>query len=87
MRLNVFNIYVNKIENVVKDKNNLIYDLIFSNDYSFNINLGDYVDDIYQYDELVESIKYILKKSGVIIVKSTIKVDSKTAYWELKVKK
>jgi hypothetical protein len=71
----------------VKNKDDLIYDLIFSSENHFNINLGDYVDDIYQYDEFVESIKYILKKSGVTIVKSTIKVDSKTAYWELKVKK
>ncbi len=71
----------------MKNKDDLIYDLIFSSENHFNINLGDYVDDIYQYDEFVESIKYILKKSGVTIVKSTIKVDSKTAYWELKVKK
>lgn len=71
----------------MKDKNDLIYDLIFSGDHYFNINLGDYVDDIYQYDDFVDSIKLILKKSAVTIAKSTIKVDSKTAYWELKVKK
>jgi hypothetical protein len=71
----------------VENKDDLIYNLIFSSENHFNINLGDYVDDIYQYDDFVESIKFILKKSGVIIVKSTIKVDSKTAYWELKVKK
>ena len=71
----------------MKNKNDLIYDLIFSTNYYFNINLGEYLDDIYQYEEFVESIKWILKKSSVVIAKSTIKVDSKTAYWELKVKK
>ena len=71
----------------MKNKDDLIYDLIFSSENHFDINLGEYVDDIYQYDDFVESIKFIIKKSGVTIVKSTIKVDSKTAYWELKVKK
>jgi hypothetical protein len=71
----------------VKNKDGLIYDLIFSDENHFNINLGEYVDDIYQYDDFVESIKFIIKKSGVTIVKSTIKVDSKTAHWELKLKK
>lgn len=72
---------------VVKNKDDLIYDLIFSPENHFDINLGDYVDDIYQYDDFVEHIKFVIKKSGATIVKSTIKVDSKTAHWELKLKK
>ena len=71
----------------MKTKDSLIYDLIFSEETIYKINLGDYVDDIYNYDEFVESIKFIMKKSKVIIVKSSIKLDSKTAMWELKVKK
>ena len=69
------------------DKDDLVYDLIFSEETIYRIDLGDYVEDIYDYDEFVESIKYILKKSKVSITKSSIKVNSKTAIWELKVKK
>jgi hypothetical protein len=72
---------------VVKTKEDLIYDLIFSDETIYKINLSDYVDDIYNYEDFVESIKLIMKKSKVTVIKSTIKVDSKTAIWELKVKK
>jgi hypothetical protein len=72
---------------VVKTKEDLIYDLIFSDETIYKINLSDYVDDIYNYEDFVESIKLIMKKSKVAVIKSTIKVDSKTAIWELKVKK
>jgi hypothetical protein len=61
--------------------------LIFSEETIYEINLGEYVDDIYNYDDFVESIKYIIKKSKITIVKSVVKIDSKTAMWELKVKK
>jgi hypothetical protein len=71
----------------VKGKDILIYDLIFSEETIYEINLGEYVDDIYNYDDFVESIKYIIKKSKITIVKSVVKIDSKTAMWELKVKK
>ncbi len=72
---------------VVRTKEDLIYDLIFSDETIYKINLSDYVDDIYNYEDFVESIKLIMKKSKVTVIKSTIKVDSKTAIWELKVKK
>jgi hypothetical protein len=71
----------------VKSKNDLIYDLIFSTESLFIIDLSDYVDDIYLYDDFVDEIKIILKKSKITVAKSTIKVDSRTAIWELKVKK
>ena len=71
----------------VRTKEDLIYDLIFSTENIFSINIGEYVDDIYNYEDFVDSIKTVLKKAKVTIVKSTIKVDSKTATWELKVKK
>lgn len=71
----------------VKDKEELIYDLIFSEKLDYKINIADYVDDIYQYDDFVEYMKIILKKSKVKIVKSVVLVDSKTAIWQLKVKK
>jgi hypothetical protein len=71
----------------VKDKDELIYNLIFSDILDYTINIANYVDDIYQYDDFVEEIKIILKKSKVKIVKSVVEVDSKTAIWKLKVKK
>ena len=71
----------------MKIKNDLIYDLIFSTESLFIIDLSDYVDDIYLYDDFVDEIKIILKKSKITVAKSTIKVDSRTAIWELKVKK
>lgn len=71
----------------VKDKEELIYDLIFSEKLDYKINIADYADDIYQYDDFVEEMKIILKKSKVKIVKSVVVVDSKTAIWQLKVKK
>ena len=49
----------------VKDKEELIYDLIFSEKLDYKINIADYVDDIYQYDDFVEDMKIILKKSKV----------------------
>lgn len=71
----------------MKTKDQLIYDLIFSDETIYKIDLSEYVDDIYNYDDFVESIKFVMKKSKVTIIKSSIKVDSKTAMWELKVKK
>lgn len=71
----------------MKKKEELIYGLIFGEETSYVIDLGEFVEDIYDYDSLVDEIKSILRKSKVTIVKSSIKVDSKTALWELKVKK
>ena len=72
---------------VVKNKEELIYDLIFSEKLDYKINIADYVGDIYQYDDFIDEMKLILKKSKVKIVKSVVYVDSKTAIWNLKVKK
>jgi len=66
-------------------KDNLIEDLIFSQKDDYKIDISFYVDDIYQYDDFVEDIKIILKRSGVKIKKSEIIIDSKTAIWYLKV--
>lgn len=71
----------------VKNKEELIYDLIFSEKIEFKIDIAEYVDDIYQYDDFVEEMKIILKKSKVRILKSIVTVDSKTVIWTLKVKK
>ena len=71
----------------MKDKDELIYDLIFSEKLDYEMDLADYVDNIYQYDYFIDDIKMILKKSKVKIVKSLVTVDSKTATWKLKVNK
>lgn len=71
----------------MKDKNKLIYELIFDEKTLFNIDLSEYVEDIYEYEDFVSDIKAILKKSNVKIKKSIVNIDSKTAMWELKVNK
>lgn len=71
----------------MKSKDDLIYDLIFNESIEFQIDIADYIDDIYQYDDFVYDMKKVLKKSKVKILKSEVNLDSKTAIWNLKVKK
>ncbi len=71
----------------LKSKDDLIYELIFTEQVEFKIDVSKFIDDIYQYDEFITDIKSILKKSKVKIIKSEIKLDSKTAVWNLKVRK
>ena len=71
----------------MKSKETLVYDLIFSDKDEFIIQIGDYIKDIYKYDEFVDDIKQILNKSKVTIVSNSIDVDSKVVIWKLKVKK
>jgi hypothetical protein len=71
----------------MKQKDDLIYDLIFSESMDFTIDVGDYITDIYKYDEFVDEIKEILRKSKVSIITNSIDVDSKTVTWKLKVRK
>jgi hypothetical protein len=71
----------------VKKEDDLIYDLIFSNKESFKIDISDYISDIYQYEEFIDKIKKILKKSKVKVIDSDTLMSSKTVIWELKVKK
>jgi hypothetical protein len=71
----------------VKKEDDLIYNLIFSEQEDFIIDISDYIKDIYQYTEFVSLIKGVLKKAKVKISKTNIVMDSKTVLWELKVKK
>lgn len=75
------------IGNVLKDKDELIYDLIFSSRNEFIIDIGEYIQDLYKFDEFISEIKEILKRSKVSIVKNSVDVDSKSVIWKLKVKK
>jgi hypothetical protein len=71
----------------VKDKDELIYELIFNKSTDFQIDVSHYIDDIYQYEDFISDMRIVLKKSKVKIVKSDVKLDSKTVVWKLKVKK
>jgi hypothetical protein len=61
--------------------------LIFSESSDFTIDIGQYITDIYKYDEFVDEIKEVLRKSKVSIITNSIDVDSKTVMWKLKVRK
>jgi hypothetical protein len=71
----------------MKNKDDLVYDLIFSEKTQFTIDIGEYIADIYKFDEFIDDIKQILHKSKVTIASNTVDVDSKTVTWKLKVKK
>jgi hypothetical protein len=71
----------------VKKTDDLIYDLIFSKETYFLIDISDYIEDIYLYEDFIIKLREILKKSKVYIVKNEVLVDSKTVIWELKVRK
>lgn len=71
----------------MKDKQELIYDLIFSETIDYKIDIADYIEDIYRYDKFIDEIKSVLKKSKVSIIKEKVDLESKSAIWNLKVKR
>lgn len=71
----------------MKNKEDLIYDLIFSENSDYRIDISEYIEDIYKYDKFIEEIKKVLKKSKVSIIKEKVDINTKTATWILKVKK
>ena len=70
-----------------KEIDRLIHDLIFSNQMEFTIDVGEYIENIYEFEDFVSEMKTILKRSKVSIIKNSVDVDSKTVIWKLKVKK
>jgi len=72
---------------MLKAREDLIYDLIFSEVNEYNINISDYIEDIYKYDRFIDDIKTVLKKSKVSIIKEKIELDESNVIWNLKVKK
>ena len=71
----------------MKTTDTLIYDLIFSDNVDYIINISEYIEDIYKYDRFIAEIKKVLKKSKVSIIKEKVDLDVKTATWTIKVKK
>lgn len=72
---------------MMKTTDTLIYDLIFSDNVDYIINISEYIEDIYKYDRFIAEIKKVLKKSKVSIIKEKVDLDVKTATWTIKVKK
>ena len=71
----------------MKDRDELIYDLIFSDKNEFTIDIGDYIPELYKFEDFIAEIKIVLKRSKVSIVKQSVDVNSITVKWKLKVKK
>jgi hypothetical protein len=71
----------------MKNRDDLIYDLIFSEQDEFNINISEYIENIYKYETFIKEIKDVLKKSKVSIIKEGVELNPTTAIWTLKVKK
>jgi hypothetical protein len=71
----------------MEQKDDLVYNLIFSNQIDFSILVTDYIKDIYKYDDFIIEMKEILRKSKVPIIKETIEVTFDYVRWYVKVKK
>ncbi len=68
-------------------KDELIYQLIFSNLDEHEINIAEYLEDrfIYKYDRFMKEIKGILKDSKVQITRETLHIESTTqVIWKIK---
>lgn len=71
----------------MKNKEELIYDLIFSENSDYNINVSEYIEDIYKYDRFIEDIKNVLRKSKVSVISENLDLRTERIVWNLKVKK
>jgi hypothetical protein len=71
----------------MKNREDLIYVLIFSENLDYNINIAEYIEDIYKYDKFIEDIKGVLRKSKVSVIKEKIDLETENVIWNLKVKK
>ena len=71
----------------LRDKDELIYDLIFSDNVEYEIHIDQYIEDIYKYDYFIDDIKDILYKSKVKIMVTSVIVDIDSVVWNLKIKK
>jgi hypothetical protein len=68
-------------------KEELIYELIFGETDEFIIDVGIYVENLHKYDDFIDEIKDVLRKSKVAIINNSLDIDSKTVTWKLKVRK
>lgn len=75
------------MENFDKLKEDLIYDLIFSKNTDYQIEISRYIKDIYKYDRFIKEIKKILMRSKVSIIMEKVSLSAVGVFWEIKVKK
>jgi hypothetical protein len=68
-------------------KDELIYELIFGEKDEFLIDIGNYIENIYEYDEFIDDMKKVLKISRVKIISTSVDVNSRSVTWKLKLKK
>jgi hypothetical protein len=71
----------------MKQTDDLIYELIFSESKDFEIIVSDYIVDIWAYDKFISHIKSILNKSEVFVVKESVTILADKVKWTLKVKR
>jgi hypothetical protein len=71
----------------MKDKEELLISLIFSEQTEYSINISEYIEELYKYDRFIEEIKSILKKSKVNITRESLELDKNGPIWTIKVKK
>lgn len=72
------------------NKEELIYNLIFSNEDKYSINIADYIEPLYRYkyDRFIKEIKIILSMSKVQIEKEVLNINSvNQIIWVIKTKK
>lgn len=72
-------------DNILFDE--LMYNLIFSEEIEFNISIGLYINDIYKYDRFILKVKSILKRSRVGILKEKVLIDPMDVNWYIKITK
>jgi len=71
----------------LKDRDELIYDLIFSETTEYEIHVDEYIVDIYKYDRFIDGVKEIMKKSKVDIIREKINVEASSVIWRISVSK
>ena len=71
----------------MKNKEDLIYDLIFSSNNEFEINISEYLIDVYKYQIFVTEILDILRRSKVMIIEDEIDLGGEKITWFLKLRK
>lgn len=71
----------------MKNLEELIYDLIFSETTEYEIYIEEYINDIYKYDKFIDDTKDVLKKSKVDILREKIIVEANSVVWRIKVSK
>lgn len=69
------------------DRDKLLYDLIFSEQEDFVVDVSSYVSDLRTHMEFIGEIRDILRRSKVSIINQKVNVDSDTVTWTVKVRK